>query len=89
MESKQTYYILHILYTNSEFSIVLPYIRSHLNRLLRFNHCATLVHQLPTLMLVRAAVRLLTFCTSMIFAIIDLRISNVADSTFLSVYFYG
>ena len=29
MESKQTYYILHITYTNSEISIGLLYIRPH------------------------------------------------------------
>ena len=30
MESKETYYILHILYTNSKFSIDLPYISTDL-----------------------------------------------------------
>ena len=67
MESKQTYYILHITYTNSEISIGLLYIRPHFVWWHRPNHCVTLVRNfLPTSILVRASVSLLKFHTSAI-----------------------
>ena len=58
-----TYYILHIQYTNSEISIDLLYIRPHFVWWQRLNHCAALVRNLPTSILVRASVCLLTFHT--------------------------
>ena len=60
-ESKQTYYVLHIQYTNSEISIVLLYIRPYFVWWGRLNHCVALVRNLPTSILVRALVSLLTF----------------------------
>ena len=56
-----TYYILHIQYTNSEISIRLLYIRPHFIWWQRLNHCAALVRNLPTSILVRTSVCLLTF----------------------------
>ena len=66
MESKQTYYIFHISNTNSKICIGLPYIRLHFVWWLRLHNCTTLVCDLPTFILVRAAVSLLTFryCSS-------------------------
>ena len=55
-----TYYIFHIKYTNSEISIGLLYIHPRWHRL---NHCAPLVRNLPTSILVGASVSLLTFHT--------------------------
>ena len=59
-----TYYIFHIQYTNSEISIGLLYICPHFVLWHRLNHCAALVRNLPTSILVRASVSLLTFHTS-------------------------
>ena len=56
MESKQAYYIFHIPYTNCEISIDLLYICSHFVWWHRPNHCATLVRNLLTSILVRALV---------------------------------
>ena len=63
-----TYYIFHIQYTNSKISIGLLYIRPHFVWWHRRNHCTTLVRNLPTSILVRASVSLLTFHTSTILA---------------------
>ena len=63
-----TYYIFHIQYTNSEISIGLLYIRPHFVWSDRLNHCAALVRNLPTSILVCASVSLLTFHTSTILA---------------------
>ena len=63
-----TYYIFHIQYTNSEISVGLLYIRPHFILWHRLNHCAALVRNLPTSILVRASVSLLTFHTSTILA---------------------
>ena len=63
MESKQTYYILHISYTTSEIKFGLLYIRSYFAWWYLLHHCAILVY-LPTSILVLAAVSLLTFHTS-------------------------
>ena len=92
-----TYYILHIQYTNSKISIGLLYICPHFVWWQRLNHCFALVRNLPTSILVRASVCLLTFHrhTSTILAPLwftnfescryqDLSISNVsclADSS--------
>ena len=43
MESKQTYYILHISYINSEISIGLSYIRPFFVWWFQLHHCVTLV----------------------------------------------
>ena len=59
-----TYYIFHIQYTNSKISIGLLYIRPHFVWWHRRNHCTALVRNLPTSILVRASVSLLTFHTS-------------------------
>ena len=56
-----SYYIFHIQYTNSEISIDLLDIHPRWHRL---NHCAPLVRNLPSSILVRASVSLLTFHTS-------------------------
>ena len=61
-----SYYILHISYTNSEISISLSYIRPYFVSWLQLHLCATLVRDLPTSMLVLAAVILLTFHKSII-----------------------
>ena len=63
-----TYYIFHIQYTNSEISIGLLYICPHFVLWHRLNHCAALVRNLPTSILVRASVSLLTFHRSTILA---------------------
>ena len=56
-ESKQTYHILHISYTNSEITIGLPYIRPNFVWWLQLNNCATLVPDLPTYILVGVTVK--------------------------------
>ena len=61
MESKETYYMLHISYTNSEISISLSYIRPYFVWWFQLYHCATLVLDLPTSILVLATVTLFTF----------------------------
>ena len=61
-----TYYVFHIQYTNSEISIGLLYICPHFVWWHRLNHCAALVCNSPTSILVRASVSLLTFHTSTI-----------------------
>ena len=61
-----TYYIFHIQYTNSEISVGLLYIRLHFVWWHWLNHCAVFVRNLPTSILVRASVCLLTFHTSTI-----------------------
>ena len=58
-----TYYIFHIQYTNSEISIGLLYILPHFAWSNWLNHCVALVRNLPTSILVRASVSLLTFHT--------------------------
>ena len=58
-----TYYILHVQYTNSEISTGLFYIRPHIVWRQRLNHCAALVRNLPTAILVCALVCLLSFHT--------------------------
>ena len=58
-----TYYILHIQYTNSEIITGPFYIRPHFVWRERLNHCAALVRNLLTSMLVRALVCLLSFHT--------------------------
>ena len=63
-----THYIFHSQYTNSEISIGVLYIRPHFVWWHRLNHCKALVHNLPTSILVRASVSLLTFHTSPILA---------------------
>ena len=65
-----TYYIFHIQYTNSEISIGLLYIRPHFVWSDRLNHCAALVRNLPTSILVCASVSLLTFQTATILALL-------------------
>ena len=54
MESKQTYYILHISYINSEISIGLAYIRPYFVWSFQLHHCTTLVRNLPTSILMLA-----------------------------------
>ena len=61
-----THYIFYIQYTNSEISIGLLYIRPHFVWWHRLNHCAVLVRNLPTSILVRVSASLLTFHTSTI-----------------------
>ena len=51
-----TYYILHITCTNSKISIGSLYIRPHIVWWHQLNHCAALVHNLPTYISVRASV---------------------------------
>ena len=63
-----TYYIFHIQYTNSEISIALLYICPHFIWWHRLNHCAALFRDLPTSILVRTSLSLLTFHTSTILA---------------------
>ena len=63
-----THYIFHSQYTNSEISIGVLYIRPHFVWWHRLNHCKALVRNLPTSILVRASVSLLTFHTSPILA---------------------
>ena len=58
-----THYIFHSQYTNSEISIGVLYIRPHFVWWHRLNHCKALVRNLPTSILVRASVSLLTFHT--------------------------
>ena len=62
------YYIFYINYTNSEISIGLLYIRPHFVWWDRLNHYAALVRNLPTSILVRDSVSLLTSHTSTILA---------------------
>ena len=61
-----THYIFYIQYTNSEISIGLLYIRPHFAWWHRLNHCAVLVRNLPTSILVHVSASLLTFHTSTI-----------------------
>ena len=63
-----TCYIFHIPCTNSEISIAFLYIRRYFVWWHPLNHCTTLVRNLPTSILVRASVSLLTFHTSTILA---------------------
>ena len=63
-----TYYIFHIKSTKSEISIGPLYIRCHFVWWHRLNHCAALVRNLSTFILVRAPVSLLTCHTSTILA---------------------
>ena len=80
------YYILLIQYTNSEISIGLLYIRLHFVWWQWLNHCAALVRNLPTSILVRDSVCLLTFHTisQRFWHRCSLRISRAADfRTFL------
>ena len=65
---QNTYYIFHIQYTYLEISIGLFYIRIHFVWCHRLNHCADLVRNLPTSILVPASVSLLTFHRSTILA---------------------
>ena len=74
MKLKQKYYVLNISYTNSEISIGRPYIQPTLQLTTRLHHCLSLERNLPTSILVRAMVSLLTFFTSINLAIMDLRI---------------
>ena len=83
MESKQTYYILHISYTNSEISNGLSYIRPYFVRWFQVHHCATLVRDLPTSILVLAPISLLTFHKSII---LILRISSKANFRSFSIH---
>ena len=80
MKSKQKYYILNILYTNSEISIGLQYIHSHFHWWLRLHHCATLVHNLSSSIFILTAISLLKLHALRILVIMDLFISRVADS---------
>ena len=70
MESKQTYYVLHIPYSVYQFwsqcwsSLHLP----QLCLITATNHCAALVRNLPTSIFVRVSVSLLTFQTATILA---------------------
>ena len=63
-----TYYIFHIQYTNPKIIIGLLYICSHFVWWHQLNHCSALVRNLPTSILVRASVSLLTFHTWAILA---------------------
>ena len=68
MESKETYYILHISYTSSEISIDLSCIRPYFVWWFLLHHCTTSVRDLPTSILMLAAISLLTFHKSIILA---------------------
>ena len=75
-----TYYIFHIQYTNSEISIGLLYICPHFVLWHRLNHCVALVRNLPTSILVRASVSLLTFHTHTSTILSPLWFTRAADS---------
>ena len=75
-----TYYIFHIQYTNSKISIGLLYIRPHFVWWHRRNHCTALVRNLPTSILVRASVSLLTFHTHTSTILSPLWFTRAADS---------
>ena len=77
-----TYYIFHIQYTNSEISIGLLYIRPYSVWWHRLNHCAALVRNLPTSILVRASVSLLTFHTHMSTILVPLWFTNLKSCRF-------
>ena len=77
MEWEHIYCILDIWCTSSEISIGLPYIRPQLFWWLWPQHCATLVRNLPTSILVRAAVTLLTFP----YSTSDSETPTISDST--------
>ena len=70
MESKQTYYVLHIPYSVYQFwNQCWSFLHSAPLRLITpTNHCAALVRNLPTSIFVRASVSLLTFQTATILA---------------------
>ena len=72
-----SYYIFHIQYTNSEISVDLLYIHPRWHRL---NHYAPLVRNLPTSILVRASVSLLTFHTHTSTILSPLWFTRAADS---------
>ena len=77
-----TYYILHIQYTHSKISIGLVYIRPHFVWWQQLNHCAALVRNLTTFILVRASVCLLTFHTSTLTHLAPLWFTNFESSRF-------
>ena len=85
MESKQTYYVLHIQYTNSEINIVLLYIRPHFVWWGRLNQCVALVRNLPTSILVRALVSLLTFHAHTSIILVPLWFRNFESCRFQSL----
>ena len=96
MESKETYYMLHISYTNSEISISLSYIRPYFVWWFQLYHCATLVLDLPTSILVLATVTLFTFhksCRSCGSSLVSFEVfpqQNLvdrADNCYRSLYF--
>ena len=63
-----TYYIFHIQYTNSEISVGLLLHSPPLRLITPINHCAALVRNLSTSILVYASISLLTFQMATILA---------------------
>ena len=85
-----TYCIFHIQYTNSEISFDLLYIPHHFVGWHRLNHCAALVRNLQTSILIRASGKFLDipYDTSIIFALLlwftnfeSCRFQNLSIST--------